>query len=55
VIAVGLIVVVVARSARQKQGQIRNATRLIRGALQGAHADTEGYSSGISIFNPESD
>ena len=38
VITIVLMIVIVTRSARQMQGQIRNATRLIRAALGGAHA-----------------
>jgi K+:H+ antiporter len=46
VITFALMVVVVTRSARQMQGQIRNATRLIRVALQGgAHGYGEGEQS----------
>ena len=58
VIAIGLMVVVVARSARQMQGQIRNATRLIRFALWGAHAGAEGEQSyevpGVGMITPVS-
>ena len=45
VITILLMIVVVTRSARQMQGQIRNATRIIRLALSGAHADADGAQS----------
>jgi monovalent cation:H+ antiporter-2, CPA2 family len=58
VITIVLMIVVVTRSARQMQGQIRNATRLIRIALSGAHAGAEGERSfevpGIGMITPVS-
>jgi monovalent cation:H+ antiporter-2, CPA2 family len=58
VISIVLMIVVVTRSARQMQGQIRNATRLIRIALSGAHADADGGQSfevpGIGMITPVS-
>jgi len=45
VITILLMIVVVTRSARQMQGQIRNATRIIRLALSGAHAEADGTQS----------
>jgi monovalent cation:H+ antiporter-2, CPA2 family len=58
VITIGLLIVVVGRSARQMQGQIRNATRLMRFALRGAHAGAEGAQSyevpGIGMITPVS-
>jgi CPA2 family monovalent cation:H+ antiporter-2 len=46
----------VTRSARQMQGQIRNATRVIRLALGGAHAGVDGVQSyevpGIGMITP---
>jgi monovalent cation:H+ antiporter-2, CPA2 family len=51
-----LMIVVVSRSARQMQGQIRNATRLIRLALQGAPARIDGQQAyevpGIGMITP---
>jgi CPA2 family monovalent cation:H+ antiporter-2 len=50
-----LMIVVVSRSARRMQGQIRNATRLIRIALQGASAGVDGASyevPGIGKITP---
>jgi len=56
VITIVLLIVVVSRSARQMQGQIRNATRLIRIALGVAHGDAEGGQSyevpGIGMITP---
>jgi monovalent cation:H+ antiporter-2, CPA2 family len=56
VITIVLMVVVVTRSARQIQGQIRNATRLIRIALRGAQAAPDGSQSyevpGIGMITP---
>jgi len=56
VITILLMVLVVTRSARQIQGQIRNATRLIRVALRGAHAGVDGSQSyevpGIGTITP---
>ncbi len=58
VITIGLMVVVVGRSARQMQGQIRNATRLIRVALRGVPAGAEATESyevpGIGMITPVS-
>jgi monovalent cation:H+ antiporter-2, CPA2 family len=58
VITIVLMIVVVTRSARQMQGQIRNATRLIRAALRGAHAGIDGDVSyevpGIGMITPVS-
>jgi monovalent cation:H+ antiporter-2, CPA2 family len=58
VITIGLMIVVVARSARQMQGQLRNAARLISVALRGAHAGAEGGESyevpGIGMVTPVS-
>ncbi len=45
VITILLMIVVVTRSARQMQGQIRNATRIIRLALSGARAEADGTQS----------
>ena len=45
VVTILLMIVVVTRSARQMQGQIRNATRIIRLALSGAHAAADGTQS----------
>ncbi len=45
VITILLMIVVVTRSARQMQGQLRNATRIIRLALSGAHVDADGAQS----------
>ncbi|MGC2442290.1 cation:proton antiporter [Candidatus Binatus sp.] len=48
-----LLVVIVTRSARQMQGQIRNATQLIRLALGGAHVDAGSYEvPGIGQITP---
>ena len=48
-----LMIVVVTRSARRMQGQIRNATRLIRIALGGAHAGAGSYEvPGIGMITP---
>ena len=44
IITIVLMIVVVTRSARQMQGQIRNATRLIATALRATHAGAEGDS-----------
>jgi CPA2 family monovalent cation:H+ antiporter-2 len=57
VIAIILLGVVVTRSARQMQGQIRNATRLIADALRGAPANVDGASyhvPGIGMITPVS-
>jgi monovalent cation:H+ antiporter-2, CPA2 family len=58
VITIGLLIIVVGRSARQMQGQIRNATRLMRFALRGAHAGADGAQSyevpGIGMITPVS-
>jgi len=58
IITIVLMIVLVTRSARQMQGQIRNATRLIRVALQGARAGAEGEQSyevpGIGMITPVS-
>ncbi len=56
VISIGLLIVVVTRSARQIQGQIRNATRLIAVALRGAHAGEDGSYDvpGIGSITPVS-
>jgi CPA2 family monovalent cation:H+ antiporter-2 len=58
VITIGLLIIVVGRSARQMQGQIRNATRLMGFALRGAHAGAEGAQSyevpGIGMITPVS-
>ena len=55
-ITIVLMIVVVARSARQTQGQIRNATRLIAAALRRAHVDADGEQSyevpGIGMITP---
>jgi monovalent cation:H+ antiporter-2, CPA2 family len=45
VVTILLMIVVVTRSARQMQGQLRNATRIIRLALIGARADADGAQS----------
>jgi len=45
VVTILLMIVVVTRSARQMQGQLRNATRIIRLALSGARADADGAQS----------
>ena len=48
-----LLVVIVTRSARQMQGQIRNATQLIRLALGGAHVGAGSYEvPGIGQITP---
>ncbi len=55
VITIVLMVVIVARAARQMQGQLRNATRLIATALRGAPADAGGDSyavPGIGMITP---
>jgi monovalent cation:H+ antiporter-2, CPA2 family len=55
VITIVLMIVVVTRSARQMQGQLRNATRLIATALRGAPADAGGDSyevPGIGMITP---
>ncbi len=58
VITIGLMIIVVGRSARQMQGQIRNATRMMRFALRGAHAGADGAESyevpGIGMITPVS-
>jgi CPA2 family monovalent cation:H+ antiporter-2 len=58
VITTVLLIVVVTRSARQMQGQIRNATRVLRLALIGAHANSDGEQSyevpGIGMITPVS-
>ncbi len=57
VITIALMIVVVTRSARQMQGQIRNAGRLIATALRGTRAGTEGESyevPGIGMITPVS-
>jgi monovalent cation:H+ antiporter-2, CPA2 family len=55
VITLVLMIVVVTRSARQMQGQLRNATRLIATALRGAPAGVGGRSyevPGIGMITP---
>ncbi len=55
VITIVLMIVVVTRSARQMQGQLRNATRLIATALRGAPAEVGGESyevPGIGMITP---
>jgi K+:H+ antiporter len=55
VITIVLMVVMVARAARQMQGQLRNATLLIATALRGAPADASGDSyavPGIGMITP---
>jgi CPA2 family monovalent cation:H+ antiporter-2 len=52
VITIVLMIVIVTRSARQMQGQIRNATRLIRAALGGAHAADSYEVPGIGMITP---
>jgi CPA2 family monovalent cation:H+ antiporter-2 len=51
-----LLIVLVTRSARQMQGQIRNATRLVRMALGAAQADADGEHPqevpGIGMITP---
>ncbi|MGP0084940.1 MAG: cation:proton antiporter [Steroidobacteraceae bacterium] len=57
VITIALMIVVVTRSARQMQGQIRNASRLIATALRGTRAGAEGESCevpGIGMITPVS-
>jgi len=57
VITIALMIVVVTRSARQMQGQIRNASRLIATALRGTRAGAEGESyevPGIGVITPVS-
>ncbi len=57
VITIALMIVVVTRSARQMQGQIRNAARLIATALRGTRAGAEGESyevPGIGMITPVS-
>jgi CPA2 family monovalent cation:H+ antiporter-2 len=55
VITIVLMIVIVTRSARQMQGQIRNATRLLRVALGGTHAGVDGAAyevPGIGMITP---
>ena len=55
VITIALMIVVVTRSARQMQGQIRNAARLIATALRGTRTGAEGESyevPGIGMITP---
>jgi CPA2 family monovalent cation:H+ antiporter-2 len=55
VITIVLMIVVVTRSARQMQGQLRNATRLIATALRGAPVEVGGHSyevPGIGMITP---
>jgi CPA2 family monovalent cation:H+ antiporter-2 len=55
VITIVLMIVIVTRSARQMQGQIRNATRLLRVALGGSHAGVDGAAyevPGIGMITP---
>ena len=55
VITIVLMIVIVTRSARQMQGQLRNATRLIATALRGAPAEVGGNSyevPGIGMITP---
>jgi len=55
VITILLMIVMVTRSARQMQGQLRNATRLFANALRGAPADARGESyevPGIGMITP---
>jgi CPA2 family monovalent cation:H+ antiporter-2 len=52
VITIVLMIVIVTRSARQMQGQIHNATRLIRAALGGAHATDSYEVPGIGMITP---
>ena len=57
VITIVLMIVVVTRSARQMQGQIRNASRLIAAVLRGTRAGAEGESyevPGIGMITPVS-
>ena len=57
VITITLMIVVVTRSARQMQGQIRNASRLIATALRGTRAGAAGESyevPGIGMITPVS-
>ncbi len=57
VITIALMIVVVTRSARQMQGQIRNASRPIATALRGTRAGAEGGSyevPGIGMITPVS-
>ncbi|HXN13286.1 MAG TPA: cation:proton antiporter [Candidatus Acidoferrales bacterium] len=55
VVTLVLMIFVVTRSARQMQGQLRDATRLIASALRGAPADAGGKSyevPGIGMITP---
>ena len=52
VITIVLMILIVTRSARQMQGQIRNATRLTRAALGGAHAADSYEVPGIGMITP---
>ena len=55
IITIVLMIVVVTRSARQMQGQLRNATRLIASALRGAPAVAGSNSyevPGIGMITP---
>jgi CPA2 family monovalent cation:H+ antiporter-2 len=53
IITIVLMVVVVTRSARQMQGQLRNATQMIRAALGGARAGADSYEvPGIGMITP---
>jgi K+:H+ antiporter len=56
VVTIVLLIVVVTRSARRMQGQIRNATRLIARALGTAHAGPDGEVSydvpGVGMITP---
>lgn len=55
VITIVLMIVIVTRSARQMQGQLRDATHLIATALRGAPADAQGDSyevPGIGMITP---
>jgi CPA2 family monovalent cation:H+ antiporter-2 len=57
VITLALMIIVVTRSARQMQGQIRDAARLIATALRGTRAGAEGESyevPGIGMITPVS-
>jgi CPA2 family monovalent cation:H+ antiporter-2 len=57
VITVALMIIVVTRSARQMQGQVRDAARLIATALRGTRAGAEGESyevPGIGMITPVS-
>jgi len=53
VITIVLMIVIVARAARQMQGQLRNATQMIRAVLGGAGAGADSFEvPGIGMITP---